>query len=137
MTIPHRIIATDPGKHMGYAIFVDGLQKEIGVVHGEEEIWPWLIQQKCDLMIIEDYKLRDEKHGGFDHQFQSLFPSQVIGALKFYCSIRGIPYVLQQPQIKYAACPLLFGKPYEKKSNKHHIDAVLHGLYWIKKNGNI
>lgn len=128
------ILAIDPGKHCGYARFIEGIQKEMGVLHGEEEIYPWLIQQHCDLFIIEDYKLRSKEHGGFDHEFQSLFPSQVIGAFRFYALIRGIPVVMQQPQVKYAASPMIFGKPYKKQQNKHWLDAHLHGAFWIKKN---
>ncbi|SRR5260221_3886453 len=129
------ILAIDPGKHCGFARFINGLQVEMGTLHDEAEIYPWLIKQTPQLFVVEDYKIRDEKHGGFDHIFQSVFPAQVIGAIRFYALIRQIPVVMQQTQIKYAASPLLFGKPYEKKQNKHHIDAMLHGAYFIKTKG--
>lgn len=129
------ILAIDPGTHCGFARFINGIQSEVGTLHGEEEIWPWLIKQKPDLFVIEDYKIRDEQHGGFNHAFASVFPAQVIGAFKFYCAIRDIPYVLQQPSIKNAACPMLTGKPYRKQANKHYWDAFLHGGYYIKKAG--
>jgi hypothetical protein len=131
---PKHILAIDPGKHTGYALFVDGIMKEFGTLHDEAEIYPWLVSQKPDLFVVEDYKIRDERHGGFDHQFQSVFPAQVIGAVRFYALIRTIPVVMQQPMIKNAACPMLTGKPYKKQSNKHHWDAFLHGGYYIKKN---
>lgn len=134
LELPKEILAVDPGTHCGFARFMDGIQTEIGTLHGEEEIWPWIGKQRPNLWVVEDYKIRDEKHGGFDHQFQSVFPAQVIGAIKFFAWNCGIPVVMQQAQIKYAASPLVFGKPYEKKSNKHWLDAALHGLYYIKKN---
>jgi len=130
----HEILAIDPGKHCGWARFIDGIMKEFGTVHDEQEIYPWLIRQQPDLFVVESYFIRDEKHGGFDHQFQSVFPAQVIGAVRFYALIRGIPVVMQQPSIKNAACPMLTGKPYKKQQNKHHWDAFLHGGYYIKTN---
>jgi hypothetical protein len=129
------ILAIDPGKHTGWARFTNGIMTEFGTVHGEEEIWPWLVKQTPSCFVVEDYKIRDEQHGGFDHQFQSVFPAQVIGAAKFYAAIRGIPCYIQQPTIKSAASGLVLGKPYKKQSNKHHFDAYLHGAYFIKKNG--
>ena len=131
---PKEILAIDPGKHTGYALFIDGIMKEFGTLHDEAEIYPWLIKQTPGLFVVEDYKIRDERHGGFDHTFQSVFPAQVIGAVRFYALIRAIPVVMQQPMIKNAACPMLTGKPYKKQSNKHHWDAFLHGGYYIKKN---
>lgn len=129
------ILAIDPGKHCGWARFIDGIMKEFGTLHDEGEIYPWLILQKPNLFVVEDYKIRDEEHGGFDHIFQSVFPAQVIGAVRFYALIRQIPIVMQQASIKSAACPMLTGKPYKKQGNKHHWDAFLHGGYYIKKAG--
>jgi hypothetical protein len=135
MELPKEILAIDPGKHMGWARFIDGIMKEFGTQHDEGEIYPWLIKQTPNLFVVEDYKIRDKEHGGFDHQWQSVFPAQVIGAVRFYALIRGIPVAMQQPTIKRAAAPMVYGKPYEKKVNKHHLDAFLHGAYYIKKNG--
>jgi len=132
---PKEILAIDPGKHCGYARFVNGLQVEVGTLHDEEQIWPWLIKQNPGLFVVEDYKIRDERHKGFDHSFQSVFPAQVIGAIKFYAAIRGIPICLQQPTIKSAASAMVTKQPYQKRANKHYWDAFLHGAYYIKKNG--
>lgn len=134
MELPKEILAIDPGKHLGWARFIDGIMKEFGTLHDESEIYPWLIIQHPQLFVVEDYKIRDKEHGGFDHQWQSVFPAQVIGAVRFYALIRQIPVVMQQPSIKNAACPMVTGKPYKKQSNKHHWDAFLHGAYYIKKN---
>lgn len=128
------ILAIDPGTHCGWARFVDGIMKEFGTCHREEEIWPWIAHQRPNLWVVEDYKIRDEKHGGFDHQFASVFPAQVIGAVKFFAYNTNTPVILQQPSIKNAACPMITGKPYKKQSNKHHWDSFLHGAYYIKKN---
>jgi hypothetical protein len=135
MELSKEIIALDPGKHTGFAKFVDGIMTEFGVLHDEAEIYPWLVKQTPNLFVVEDYKIRDENHGGFDHQWQSVFPAQVIGAVRFYALIRGIPVVMQQATIKRAAAPMCSGKPYKKQANKHHYDAWLHGAYFIKKNG--
>lgn len=133
--LPKEILAIDPGKATGWARFIDGIMKEFGTLHDEAEIYTWLIAQHPNLFIVEDYKIRDENHGGFNHQWQSVFPAQVIGAVRFYALIRGIPVVMQQATIKRAAAPMVYGKPYEKKANRHHLDAFLHGAYYIKKNG--
>lgn len=135
MDLPHEILAIDPGKSCGFARFIDGVQSEVGTLYDEAEIYPWLILQKPSLFVVEDYKIRDEKHGGFDHIFQSVFPAQVIGAIRFYALVRQIPVIMQQPQIKYAICPRITGKPYVKSNNKHHIDAFLHGMHYITYNG--
>lgn len=128
------ILAIDPGKHTGWARFVDGINTEFGVLHDEAEIWPWLAVQVPNIFVVEDYKIRDETQGGFNHQFQSVFPAQVIGAIRFYAFVRGIPVVLQQPTIKRVASGMLTGKPYKKQSNRHWWDAHLHGGYFIKTN---
>lgn len=133
--IPKEILAIDPGKHCGWARFIDGIMTELGTLHDEAEIYPWLIKQTPNLFVVEDYKIRDERHGGFDHIFQSVFPAQVIGAIRFYALIRGILVVMQQPQIKYAASKICFQREYKKQQGKHWLDAVLHGSYWIKQNG--
>jgi hypothetical protein len=135
MELPKEILAIDPGKHCGWARFIDGIMKEFGTLHDEAEIYPWLITQHPQLFVVEDYKIRDETHGGFNHQWQSVFPAQVIGAVRFYACIRQIPVVMQQASIKRAAAPMVYGKPYEKKANRHHHDAWLHGAYFIKKSG--
>jgi hypothetical protein len=134
MEPPKEILAIDPGKHCGFARFIDGIQVEVGVLHDEGEIYPWLIKQTPSLFVLEDYKIRDEKHGGYDHIFQSVFPAQVIGAFRFYALIRNIPVVMQQASIKNAAAPMILQKPYKKQANRHYFDAFLHGMYFIKRN---
>lgn len=134
MEIYKKFISFDPGKHTGWALFIDGIMKEFGTVYDEAEIYPFIFKlpKDLDLIVCEDYKIRDKEHGGFDHQWQSVFPAQVIGAIRFYALIRGIPVVMQQPSIKSAACPMLTGKPYKKQASKHHWDAFLHGGYYVK-----
>jgi hypothetical protein len=132
MTNYKEVLAIDPGTHCGFARFIDGIQVEVGVVHHEEEIWPWLGKQRPNCWVVEDYKIRSAKHGGFDHEFQSVFPAQVIGAIKFFAYNLGVPVFLQQPSIKNAAAPLVHGKPYKKQANRHYYDAFLHGAYFLK-----
>jgi hypothetical protein len=132
MTKYKEILAIDPGTHCGFARFINDIQHEVGVLHHEEEIWPWLGRQRPDCWVVEDYKIRSAKHGGFDHEFQSVFPAQVIGAIKFFAMNCGVPVFLQQPMIKSAASGLVLGKPYKKQANRHHFDAFLHGAYFIK-----
>src|ERR1044071_598816 len=124
MNPPKEILAIDPGKHMGYARFINGIYDDFGTIHGDEEIWVWIGKQRPNLWVVEDYKIRDESHKGFDHLWQSVFPAQVIGAIKFFAYNTGVEVVLQQPSIKSAAHAMMFGKPYEKKQNKHHLDAI-------------
>lgn len=133
MDPPKEILAIDPGKHCGFARFINGIQVEVGTLHDEGDIYPWLIKQTPSLFVVEDYKIRDKEHGGFDHQWQSVFPAQVIGAIRFYALIRAIPIVMQQASIKYAAAPMITQKPYKKQSNRHYYDAFLHGAYFIRK----
>lgn len=133
-----KMISIDPGKNMGFCIFPDidssPTYTDFGSVYGEEEIWKWLGRNRADLWVVEDYLIRDERHGGFDHQWQSVFPAQVIGAIKFWAYNTGAVVVLQQPSIKNAASRMIFRKPYVKSSSKkqHALDAVLHGCYYLK-----
>ena len=126
------ILAIDPGKHCGWARFIDGINSEFGVLHDEDEIWPWIGKQRTvSAWVVEDYKIRSAKHGGFDHEFQSVFPAQVIGAIRFFAFNTGVPVFMQQPSIKNAASHILTGKPYKKQANRHWWDAHLHGGYFI------
>lgn len=126
-----RIIGIDPGKNCGWCLLEDGIQLGLGVAVGEEEIWSFLNETKADIWVVEDYKIRSAKHGGFDHEFQSVFPAQVIGAIKFHAATSGAQVVLQQPTIKRPAMAMLSGKVYQKKSNQHALDAFLHAYYYL------
>lgn len=84
-----------------------------------------------DVWVVEDYKIRSARHGGFDHEFQSVFPAQVIGAIKFKAAMYNNKIVLQQPTIKRPAMAMLAGKVYQKKGNQHAIDAYLHAYYYL------
>jgi hypothetical protein len=129
-----KLIAFDPGTHCGWAIFEGEVSTNFGTVDYPEELMKFLLAlpKDIDAVVIEDYKVRDERHGGFDHLFQNVTPAKVIGVIEFYAFIRQIPFFLQQPQIKYSASPMILGKPYKKQGNKHHFDAFLHGMYFIK-----
>jgi hypothetical protein len=136
-----QMISVDPGKNFGYAIFPDITKSDVysyaGVLYGEDQIWSWIAKQRPGLWVVEDYRIRDEKHKGFDHIWQSVFPAQVIGAIKFFAYNTGATVILQQAAIKPAASKRVFGKPYIKsnKKSQHQLDAVLHGLYYLKTKG--
>jgi len=125
------IIGVDPGKNCGWATFRDGINEGVGVAVGDEEIWDFIDSSYPDVWVVEDYKIRSQRHGGFDHEFQSVFPAQVIGAIKYKAAVHKELVVLQQPTIKRPAMGMLAGKAYQKKANNHALDAYLHAVYYI------
>lgn len=135
-----KLLAVDPGTHSGWCVIdtdVDPKVQQFGTTHSQEEFHQLLDSgnfNDVDKTIVEDYKIRPAKGPkDFQHNWDAVPAIHIIGAIEFWCFEYSIPCVLQQAAIKPAAAGLT-GLPYEKgKKNMHHIDAMLHGLYFLVK----
>lgn len=130
-----QVIGIDPGKHCGWASFIDGTNDGLGILEGEPEIWEFIRDTNPDVWVVENYKLRPYGTGGmkYDHAWSELFTIRVIGAIQYKAYVEKQEFVLQEPTIKRPAMGLLSGKVYQKKSNQHALDAYLHAYYYIVK----
>jgi len=127
------ILVFDPGHTTGWAFLSDG-KIEAGSFKMWGGVWNMIgqhINQKgfgIDTVVIEAFILRRGKalalSGG------RLETVQVIGYIKAVCDYYDIPYVEQQPACKSINIPRITGL------NVHAMDAVRHGLYYMKRHGS-
>ena len=129
-----RFFAVDPGETTGWALFEEGNPVRVGQEKGEENIWKLIDELHLDLpldfLVIENFRIRP----GTNFAWNSIFPANVIGALKYWAHVHGVKVVLQEPAVKTANVTKLG----VKKSSRynHAADAVAHGAYfWKKFNG--
>lgn len=133
------IIAFDPGVTTGYAIHTirDNGQHHIaaGDFHMYKRVLEYLNTAKPSLVIIESFRLYAWKS---KHKQWSGFPEvEVIGAIKFACDLRSIPWIEQQPSTKQ-----LFDDGKLKKLglwknlSPHGRDAARHALFHITTGGD-
>lgn len=130
-----KLLAIDPGLHLGWALFENGHSTGLGTVEGAIAIYNWIAQQTPSVFIIEDYKIRPAKvNRGWDHRWDSIFPAKVIGAIEFHANAYNIPVILQQPAIKPVAARRAGLIDYDTKAKGkgvHQLDAYLHGMYYL------
>jgi hypothetical protein len=127
------IIGVDPGSHCGWAKFEDGHNIGLGVLNGPDEIFDWISEQQPTVWVCEDYKIRPPSGPTrWSHQWSSVFPIKVIGAIEYHGRTHGIPVVLQQPSIKRVAAGRSGLINYDtKKRGAHAMDAYLHASYYL------
>lgn len=138
-----RILGIDPGKDTGIAMFNIqdipnwDIKVEPGITHLNEvkidELYLYFENLKPpDIIVIEDYKIRtDKKNKGFKHQWASPFPLKIIGAVDYYCWLKEVNLIIQQPSIKtigYNFAKNIYGVEWKKQ---HQFDAAAHVLYYI------
>ena len=134
-----KIMAVDPGKNTGWALFeADKKPTKFGTCRGLTDAWCWLTEQDVpDIWVVENYRVRPASKfkSGFDHAWLEVDAIRVIGAIQYWAHRTGSKFVLQEPAIKPVSAGWL-GMAYDKsKKDQHHIDATLHGYYYIVKNG--
>lgn len=127
---PYRLIALDPGKTTGFAIFVDDKPSEFGEMT-TKEYFAFISKAEAEYFVVEDYVIRTAKHGGFDHSFDKGIALQLIGAAKLRAYQLDATINLQPPSLKPGAYAQM-GAKYEKgKRGMHHMDALAHGQWFI------
>lgn len=126
-----RLLAIDPGKTTGYALFIGKTLREYGTVEGSDTYK--LLDLLPDIVIIESFRLYPWKAN--QQSFSSFETVEIIGVLKFLCEQKGISYIMQPATIKTVwPDERLKSEGYYVK-NRHSRDAVRHGLYYVFKKG--
>lgn len=129
--LPYRLIAFDPGKTTGFAIFEDDKPVEFGTLTTKEYFEFLAKETDADYFVVEDYVIRTQKFGGFDHNFDKGIALQLIGAAKLRAYQLEATINLQPPSLKPGAYAQM-GAEYKKgKRNMHHMDALAHGTWYI------
>ena len=125
-----KLVAFDPGGTTGYAVFVDTLIGEVGHKKWEEPVLDWINSLTADLFVVEDFLIQTDRLNRWN-KGEAL---QVIGAIKARARAIGIQVVLQQPSIKPVAYAWSNAKYTKGKKGQHHMDALVHGNYYLIKN---
>ena len=125
------VLVFDPGHTTGWAFLSDG-KIEAGSFKLWDDVWDMVGQRLnqsgrgISTVVIESFILRRGKalalSGG------KLETVQVIGYIKAVCDYFDIEYVEQQPSCKSLSIAKIEGL------NVHAMDAVRHGLYYLKRN---
>jgi len=128
------ILVFDPGETTGWSFFEDGVI-ETGTFHTWEGVWDKIGEYLSikgfgiDTVIIESFRLR--RGVALALAGSELLTVQVIGYIKAVCEYFEIEYIEQQPScksIKVAKIP---------NTCIHEMDAVRHGIYYLKKHKEI
>jgi len=125
-----KLISFDPGKTTGFAVFQDTNVTNVGTKAWEAEVLDWINELQADLFVIEDFLIQTDRTDRWN-KGESL---QVIGAIKARARMIGAAVVLQQPSIKPVAYAWLRMEYKKGKKNLHHMDALVHGNYYLVKN---
>ena len=122
------VLVFDPGHTTGWAFLSDG-KIEAGSFKMWDDVWDTIgqhLKRGISAVVIEAFILRRGKalalSGG------RLETVQVIGYIKAVCDYFDIEYVEQQPACKSINVAKIEGL------NVHAMDAVRHGLYYLKRN---
>ena len=129
------ILAIDPGKMNGWAIFdEDGELVEFGQVH-EDGLFDWLKTktQNLSTIVIEDYILYKKK--AMKQSGSDMVASRVIGRVEMFASLVGAKLVKQKADILPTAQKLSGYKMPSDHSISHQFSAINHGIYWLIKQG--
>lgn len=151
------ILAIDPGKRIGYALFTDkGSEVERGIVQFDD----WFLAPKyekgleirdnddgsgnrllflcawyIDKLVVEGFTHDPTvKQGGSQHE-----ASQIIGSVKTFGQQTETPVYVQPASILSVAMLITgYEKPVTRTGNKKHLpdedSAWLHGRYWLHAN---
>lgn len=141
------ILAIDPGKNIGYALFTDkGEEIERGVIdfdewfngplqiHNESTYWFWGGGEfRVDHAIVEGFRHDPNiRQGGSVH-----WASQIEGSVKTVAALTQTPITVQYASILPVAQIIAkYKAPLTKTGKKKHLpdedSAYLHGMYWLR-----
>ena len=122
------VLVFDPGHTTGWAFLSDG-KIEAGSFKMWNDVWDVIDQHVMfgiSTVVIESFILRRGKALALSGS--RLETVQVIGYIKAVCDNYNISYVEQQPSCKSLKITKIEGL------SIHAMDAVRHGLYYLKRN---
>lgn len=129
--------AVDPGNTTGWAMFDGSQVVNVGQLKWEEEFFTWLQEQHPDVWVVENYRIRpasmNKGKSNFAHQWSSVIPAQVIGAIQYRAYQTSVEVILQEPAVKPLGAKM-GGMTYTTNvKGQHGQDALYHGMYYLKK----
>lgn len=131
------LVAFDPGEGTGIAVLsrtggVLGTQ----ITRTREELYEVLeLLPNVRKVVMEDYTLF--QHKAIQQSGSKLETVRVIGVIESWAHQRKAEVILQRPNILPIAKLWTGIKPKGAHRNNHHISALLHGLYYLQKEGYI
>lgn len=126
-----KLVSFDPGKTTGFCVFQGIDVTNVGTKAWETEVLDWINELQADLFVVEDFLIQTDRLDRWN-KGEAL---QVIGAIKARARMIGCPVVLQQPSVKPVAYKWLKMEYKKGKANMHHMDALVHGNYYLVRNG--
>ena len=129
-----KILSIDPGDTTGWVYAETNSEtKSTKIIEMGEWKYGEVYRQLCsyrstvDILVVEDYKIRDPKVSkGYSHYWSSPTPLRIIGACEFLAANFKVKLVLQQPSIKPMGGAYLGWKPGSVKKGEHTKDALMH-----------
>jgi hypothetical protein len=131
-----RYLAIDPGHTTGVAWFKENGDLDNADEFTMEKVNDFLDQQitnQIGLIICEDFRLYPWKSS--QQSWSRLETVRIIGAIDYRAHQCGIPIVYQDPAIKAIAYKWAGKTPAKNHSESHVLDAYVHGVYYLQKNG--
>lgn len=125
------LISFDPGETTGFVLFTMNQDLKMwGELGHEKEIFKLLSKNSIRMVIIEQFKLYPWRSKAL--YWSSLRTIEIIGAIKAYCILLKIPFILQDPNAKkFFSNKKLQNLNLYKGFSVHERDAIRHALYYL------
>ena len=132
-TLRRFVLAIDPGKHNGLALFDDNTGEILLNRSIEADELPGYLAglqpSFISVVVCEDFIIRPGKNHGSRGEAM-----QVIGMLKVYCEVHRIKFVLQRPEVRLHAA-MMAGEKIPKGHMTDKQSARLHGIAYLRTIG--
>jgi hypothetical protein len=124
-----RLMAIDPGKANGWAVFTDKSKPEKSGTLDPSGLYGLLESEEITHLVYESYRL----YATHANQMigDDFIAPQVIGVIKYLCEKRGIPYWEQPATLKAYYNDNRLKKLGLYVPVDHRRDAIRHGLYFL------
>lgn len=131
------VAAFDPGEGTGYALLSHtGAVLATGITRSREELYDLLDKlPNVQKVVMEDWHLFS--HKAKQQSGSSQETVRVIGVIESWAHSRKADLILQPSNILPIAKLWTGIKPKGSHKNNHHVSALLHGLYYLQKEGFI
>lgn len=129
---PERLLAIDPGKTTGWALFVNGELCDCGEIRNSsvKELEVLFNKVKPTVVVCEDYKVYAWKAAA--HTWSDLPVSKLIGTIETLCYLRNAQFTTQMAITGKMFCT---NKRLEEWNihvkGGHAEDAIRHGCYYL------
>ena len=134
---PAFLAAFDPGEGTGFALLAeDGATLDTGITRTREELYDLLSRlPRVEKVVMEDYSLY--QHKALAQSGSKLETVRVIGVIEEWAHRHKAELILQPASILPIAKLWSGIKPKGAHRDNHHVSALLHGFYYLQKNGYI